>query len=51
MRTKHRAAEDDTDRAKESVDRVTNVLTDQDGAEMKKNLENAGYKAKEAATE
>jgi hypothetical protein len=50
MSTKHRAAEDDADRAKEAVDRVTQV-TDQDGAEMQKNLENAGYKAKDAVTE
>jgi uncharacterized protein YjbJ (UPF0337 family) len=58
MSTKRRAVKDDAGKTKEAAGRVTDNrdlktkgLTDQDRAEMKKSLENAGYKVKDAVTE
>jgi hypothetical protein len=58
MSDKRKASEDDTSRTKEAANRTTNNrdpvkkgLSDQDRADMKKSLEDAGYKAKDVVTE
>jgi len=58
MSTKDRTAEDDTGKTKEAAGSVTGdrdlkkeEITDQARTEMKRSLENAGYKVKDAVTE
>jgi hypothetical protein len=58
MATENRSTVDDTSRTEKAAGRVASNrepkkegLSDQDRAEMKKSLEDAGYKVKDAVTE